>query len=77
MGKGKTEDKEKRTGAEMKDSREKEIVVIMGAGLSGRGYLARQLDLERYELVFLDKNRDLVERLVLEGSYEICFFCVF
>ena len=38
MGKGKTEDKEKRTGAEMKDSREKEIVVIMGAGLSGRGY---------------------------------------
>jgi mannitol-1-phosphate 5-dehydrogenase len=74
LGKGKTEDKEKRTGAEMKDSREKEIVVIMGAGLSGRGYLARQLDLERYELVFLDKNRDLVERLVLEGSYEICFF---
>lgn len=56
------------------DSREKELVVIMGAGLSGRGYLARQLDQERHQLVFLDKNRELVDQLALEGSYEIRFF---
>lgn len=54
--------------------REKEVVVIMGAGLSGRGYLARQLDLGRYQLVFLDKNKTLVDKMALEGSYEIHFF---
>lgn len=53
---------------------DRETVVILGAGLSGRGYLARQLDFEKHQLVFLDKDESLIHKLVADGHYRIEFF---
>lgn len=56
------------------EKKEKEIVVIIGAGRSGRGYLARQVDAETQQIVFIDEDADLIRRLNQEGMYEIRFF---
>lgn len=54
--------------------REKEIVVIIGAGRSGRGYLARQINAKTQKIVFVDKNAELIERLNAKKTFEIRFF---
>ena len=47
-------------------------VVIIGAGKTGRGFLARLL--KEQDIVFIDKNADLVHALQQEGKFDIDFF---
>lgn len=52
-------------------------VAIVGAGKTGRGFLARLLREEPAgcgEIIFIDKNADLVDRLNAEGSFDVHFF---
>lgn len=55
-------------------STERKNVVILGAGLSGRGYLARQMDSRMYRVTFVDRDEALVGELQRAGSYKISFF---
>lgn len=57
-------------------------VVIVGAGRTGRGYIARQMPGasssahatgEAVALTFVDRNEELVERLALADSFEVRF----
>ena len=54
-------------------STERKNVVILGAGLSGRGYLARQMDSRMYRVTFVDRDEALVGELQRAGSYRISF----
>lgn len=47
-------------------------VVIIGAGKTGRGFLARLL--KDQEIVFIDKNRELIDALNTEKKIDIDFF---
>lgn len=47
---------------------------IIGAGKTGRGFLARLLQEEKEEFCFIDKNAELVERLNKEKCFQIRFF---
>lgn len=49
-------------------------VAIIGAGKTGRGFLARLLREEQQEICFIDKNRDLVDQLNKEKEFQIHFF---
>ncbi len=49
-------------------------VVIIGAGLSGRGYLARQFLKDGWEITFLDKNQKLITDLKRKKGVQIRFF---
>lgn len=49
-------------------------IVIVGAGKTGRGFLARLLQEEDREIIFIDEDAGLVERLNREKSYKIHFF---
>ncbi len=49
-------------------------IVIIGAGKTGRGFLARLLREEQQEIVFIDKNAELVEQLNNEKEFHIRFF---
>lgn len=57
-----------------KADRARELAVIIGAGKTGRGFLARLLSLSAYEVVFIDSDEDLVRRLNEDGAYTIHFF---
>ena len=46
---------------------------IIGAGQTGRGFLARLLH-GQAEIVFADRDQSLVDRLNAQGEYEIRFF---
>ena len=48
-----------------------EHVVIIGAGGSGRGFIARLLQEENVKLCFVDQNVELVEALNKRGQYGI------
>lgn len=48
-----------------------EKVVIIGAGGSGRGFLARLLQKDGADICFLDKNKKLINELRRAGSYQI------
>ncbi|MDR2976217.1 MAG: hypothetical protein LBV19_02745 [Streptococcaceae bacterium] len=48
--------------------------VIIGAGQTGRGFIAQILDDNDYEITFLDKNRKLIEKLNTENEYKIEYF---
>lgn len=48
--------------------------IIIGAGKTGRGFLARLLREEREEICFIDADAKLVERLNAEKRYQIRFF---
>ena len=48
-----------------------ERVVIIGAGGSGRGFLARLLQSDGAQICFLDKNPELIQALREEGKYGI------
>ncbi len=49
-------------------------IVVIGAGKTGRGFIARLLQEEREEIVFIDKNAELVERLNTNKEFQISFF---
>lgn len=38
-------------------------IVIVGAGKTGRGFIARLLREAQEEIIFIDKNEELVNRL--------------
>lgn len=46
-----------------------ETVLIVGAGAIGRGFLPWILELDRYELVFVDKNPRLIETMRRQGFF--------
>jgi len=46
-------------------------VVIIGAGASGRGHVGQLASESGYELVFLDKDRSLTDRLRAAGRYRV------
>lgn len=48
--------------------------IIIGAGKTGRGFLARLLQEEQEEICFIDTDEALVEKLNAEKSYRIRFF---
>lgn len=47
-------------------------VIIIGAGKTGRGFLARLL--KEQDIVFIDKNQDLIDALNTEKKVDIDFF---
>lgn len=49
-------------------------VVIIGAGKTGRGFIARLLKEADEEIIFIDKNAGLVEELNACGQFRISFF---
>lgn len=48
--------------------------VIIGAGKTGRGFVGRLLKEANCDIIFIDKNKDLVERLNAEGNFSVEFF---
>ncbi len=52
----------------------KELAVIIGAGKTGRGFLARLLQNSSYAVAFIDKSEPLVKRLNEDGRYVIHYF---
>lgn len=49
------------------------IITIIGAGKTGRGFIARLLKEEKYHFSFIDSNSSLVERLE-SSEYSVSFF---
>lgn len=49
-------------------------IVVVGAGKTGRGFIARLLREAREEIIFIDKNEELVNRLNQEKEFKIRFF---
>lgn len=49
-------------------------IVIVGAGKTGRGFLARLLQEAGKEVVFIDKNQELVDTLNRDREFQIRFF---
>lgn len=52
----------------------KQLAVIIGAGKTGRGFLARLLQDAPYAIAFIDKSEPLVKRLNEDGRYVIHYF---
>lgn len=48
-------------------------IVIIGAGLSGRGYLNRLFYLSNESVTFIDSNKELIQQLQQTPSYTISF----
>ena len=57
-----------------KSDRLRPTAVILGAGKTGRGFLARLLAASRYQVAFVDQDEDLVRRLNADTGYTIHFF---
>jgi len=57
-----------------KAERTRELAVILGAGKTGRGFLARLLGDSPFGIVFIDVSPELVEEINAEGGYHIYFF---
>ena len=49
-------------------------IVIVGAGKTGRGFLARLLQEAEKEVVFVDKNKELVDALNADKEFQVRFF---
>lgn len=49
-------------------------VVIIGAGRTGRGYIARQISTKEHKLIFLDKNVELIQKLNEKGKIEVSYY---
>ncbi|MCL2142024.1 MAG: hypothetical protein FWH46_04020 [Methanimicrococcus sp.] len=47
----------------------KETIAIIGAGAIGRGFLPWKMNMERYRLLFIDSNRELIETMNKNGGY--------
>lgn len=52
---------------------EKNKVVIIGAGQTGRGFIAPFVKESEKEIVFIDKNPGLISKLNEEGKYEVSY----
>lgn len=49
-------------------------IVIVGAGKTGRGFIARLLQEASEEIIFIDKNAELVEALNASKEFKVSFF---
>ena len=49
-------------------------IVVIGAGKTGRGFIARLLQEAEKEIVFVDKNEELINRLREQKEFEVRFF---
>lgn len=51
-------------------------IAIIGAGKTGRGFIARLIaeDSNKKEILFIDKNSELVDSLNKKGSFSVSFF---
>ena len=49
-------------------------IAVIGAGKTGRGFVGRLLCEDNKEIVFIDKDVELVETLNRDGSFQISFF---
>lgn len=49
-------------------------IVVIGAGKTGRGFIARLLQEAEKEIVFVDKKEELVHKLKAEKEFEVRFF---
>lgn len=49
-------------------------VVIIGAGKTGRGFVGRLASEAGCEIVFVDSNKELVDKLNNAGSFEVAYF---
>jgi len=49
-------------------------IAIIGAGKTGRGFIGRLLAEDNREIIFIDKNKALVDGLNAEKSFDIYFF---
>lgn len=49
-------------------------VVIIGAGKTGRGFIGRLAAEAKCDILFVDSNRELVDKLNSAGSFEVSFF---
>lgn len=49
-------------------------IVVVGAGKTGRGFIARLLQEADVEVFFIDKNAELVEQLNAEKAFQVSFF---
>lgn len=49
-------------------------IVVIGAGKTGRGFIGRLLREAEKEIVFVDKNEELVKQLREQGEFEVRFF---
>lgn len=48
--------------------------VVIGAGQTGRGYVARYLKLKNYQITFIDNNEELVSLMKKDSAYTIHFY---
>ena len=49
-------------------------IVVVGAGKTGRGFIARLLQEAEKEVIFIDKNETLVNGLNASGKFQVNFF---
>ena len=49
-------------------------ITVIGAGKTGRGFLGRLLAEADENILFIDKNKELVDRLNADGSFRVSFF---
>lgn len=49
-------------------------IAMIGAGKTGRGFIGRLLAEDGKEILFVDKNVELVDRLNKAGSFKVSFF---
>ena len=49
-------------------------IVVVGAGKNGRGFIARLLQEAAEEVIFIDKNTELVDVLNSSGAFKVSFF---
>ncbi len=49
-------------------------IVVIGAGKTGRGFIARLLQEASEEVIFIDKNKELVDSLNKEKAFDVSFF---
>ena len=49
-------------------------IIVIGAGKTGRGFIARLLQEAEREIDFIDSNEDLVKKLNNAGEFEVRFF---
>lgn len=56
---------------EMGDWRNMKEAVLIGAGQTGRGFIAPILQANAYHITFIDKNKELIDQLNAEKSYTV------
>lgn len=49
-------------------------IAVIGAGKTGRGFIGRLLSEENREIIFVDKNQELVDALNEKKSFKVNFF---